>query len=443
MELRRRIRLTRRTLIASTAVLAAGCGGLDIPFPVLGAPKITPLTWVSHIITGLVPGHLVASPEEKLRRIERELAEDSDSAFGPTRGRYSLTLQYFERYAGPYSDRDAEEYLKPEYLASWLMEIGADLVTVWPQEARALGERGILLPLDRFSGDGSGLSGEYYSSVLDNYREKGALYALPVGADPLMLSYDADYFASMGLAPPNSTWDWDILVENALKLTQREEDGTVSRWGLIAHNSSIWWALWQNEAELADALTAQCRLQEPAAVKALEYIWDLMHTHGVSPAAAGNDLDRFVYGEVDSPPAMIYFPVLYLSGGAKYRRAELPRGKVPSTQVNPYPGIAIAARTANPEAAYTALRGLVKTMQPHVRVPTEREAVARLGEFRWDLQPEEVIAIQQSMEYGRVRPQDEAQVRAMFRLVEALARGDDVTSAVNQGCSVLYENQRT
>ena len=155
----------------------------------------------------------------------------------------------------PYSDRDAEEYLKPEHLAAWLQEIGADLVTVWPQEAHALGEMGILLPLDRFSGDGSGLSGEFYSSVLDNYQEKDALYALPVGADPLMLSYDADYFASMGLAPPNSTWDWDILVENALKLTRREEDGTVSRWGLIAHNSSIWWALWQNEAELADALT--------------------------------------------------------------------------------------------------------------------------------------------------------------------------------------------
>ena len=435
--------LSRRTLIGSTAVLAAGCGGLDIPFPVLGTPKITPLTWVSRIIPGISPQYLVASSEEELRRIERNLAEDSESSFGPTRGRYSLSLQYFERYAGSYSDPEAEEFYKPEHLASWLNEIGADLVTVWHDEARALGERGALLPLDRFSGDGSGLSGEYYSSVLDYYREKGALYALPVGADPLMLSYDADYFESMGVAPPDGSWDWDVLVENALRLTQREEDGTVSRWGLIAHNSSIWWALWQNEAELADALTVQCRLQEPAAVEALEFIRGLMHTHGVSPAASGQDLGKLIYGEVASPPAMIYFPVLYLAIGAKYRRAELPRGKVPSTQVNPYPGIAIAAQTANPEAAYTALRGLVKAMQPYVRVPSERESVARIGQFRSDLQPEEVTAIQQSMEYGRGRPDDIAQRRAMFRLVEALARGDDVTSAVNQGCSTLYENQRT
>ena len=436
--------LSRRTLIGSTAILAAGCGGLDIPFPVLGPPKITPLTWVSRIIPGISPQYLVASSEEELRRIERNLAEDSESSFGPTRGRYSLSLQYFERYAGSYSDPEAEEFYKPEHLASWLNEIGADLVTVWHDEARALGERGALLPLDRFSGDGSGLSGEYYSSVLDYYREKGALYALPVGADPLMLSYDADYFESMGVAPPDGSWDWDVLVENALRLTQREEDGTVTRWGLIAHNSrSVWWALWQNEAEVADALTSQCRLQEPAAVKALEYIWDLMHTHVVSPAAAGNDLDRFVYGALESPPAMIYFPVLYLAIGAKYRRAELPRGKVQSTRINTYPGIAIAAQTANPEAAYTALRGLVKAMQPYVRVPSEREAVARIGQFRSDLQPEEVTAIQQSMEYGRGRPDDIAQRRAMFRLVEALARGDSVASAVNLGCSILYDNQGT
>ena len=139
---------------------------------------------------------------------------------------------------------------------------------------------------------------------------------------------------------------------------------------------------------------------------------------------------------------MIYFPVLYLAIGAKYRRAELPRGKVQSTQVNPYPGIAIAAQTANPEAAYTALRGLVNTMQPNVRVPSEREAVARLGQIQPNLQPEEVTAIQNSMEHARLLPQDAAQSRAMYNLVEALVRGDDVASAVNQGCSTLYENQQ-
>lgn len=60
-------------------------------------------------------------------------------------------------------------------------------------------------------------------------------------------------------------------------------------------------------------------------------------------------------------------------------------------------GIAIAARTADPEAAYTALKGLTNVMQQHVYVPAQREVVANLGEFRKDLQPEEVFALQQSM----------------------------------------------
>ena len=105
-------------------------------------------------------------------------------------------------------------------------------------------------------------------------------------------------------------------------------------------------------------------------------------------------------------------------------------------------GIAIVAQTAKPEAAYTALRGILHTMGPYVNVPDEREGVARLGQFRTDLQPEEVTAIQQSMEHGRVWPWDAAQSRAMWSMVEALVRGDDVASAVNQGCSTLYENQQ-
>ncbi len=435
--------LTRRVLIGSTAVLAAGCGGLDIPFPELGAPQIAPLTWLSRPFTGLSTGSRIASFEEKLRRIERELAASTESPFSPTHGRYTLTLRYVERYAEGY----AEQYPTPQQLAAWLEELsedekGADLVTLWPDEARVLGELGVLLPLDRFGGvAGSDFEREFYAPVLDLFRENGALYALPADAFPLMLYYDVDYFAQAGVAPPDSTWDWDILVENALRLTQREEDGTVARWGLAAHSqSSIWWALWQNAAELADALTAQCRLQEPAAIAALEFFHGLMHIHGVSPVAFDMDLWRIIDDPAGSPPAMVYTTLPLGASRFNYRRAELPRGKARSVPFDSHIGIAILAQTANPEAAYMALRGLVKTMQPYVRVPTEREAVARLGQIRPDLESEEVTAIQNSMEHARLLPQDAAQSRAMYNLVEALVRGDEVASAVNEACSVLYEN---
>ena len=396
--------LSRRILIGSTAVLAAGCGGLDIPFPELGAPKVTPLTWVSRSIAELNTGPGIASFEEKLRRMERNLADDDESPFGPARGRYSLALQYVERYAGPYSDPDTEQFRKPEHLAAWLEEVEVDLVTLWPEEARALGERGVLLPLDRFGGaDGSDFEREFFSPHLDAFRENGALYALPVGAHPLMLYYDVDYFAQVGVAPPDSSWDWDDLVEQALRLTQREEDGTVTRWGLAAHRGYIWWVLWQNEAEMVDALTSQCRLQEPAAIEALEFFRRLIHIHRVSPAAFSTDLSGLIDDPKGAPPAMLYNTAPRGYSRLNYRWAELPRGKVRSVPVDTDPGIAIVAQTAKPEVAYRALRGLLKTMQSYVGVPSEREAVARLGQFRSDLQPQEVTAIQQSMEYGRAR----------------------------------------
>ena len=434
--------LSRRTLLAATAVLAAGCGGLEFSLPSLGSPGVTALTWVSRPIPDLYTGPGIASFETKLRRMERNLADETESPFGPARGRYSLALQYFDLYAGSYSDPDAEEFRKPEHLAAWLEETEVDLVTVWPDEARALGEMGVLLPLDRFGGaDGSDFEQDFYSSVLDPYQENGTLYALPVDARPLMLHYDVDYFAQVGVAPPDSSWDWDVLVENALKLTQREEDGTVSRWGLEAHSGMIWWVLWQNEAEMVDPLTLQCQLQESAAIEALEFFRGLIHTHRVSPAAHGTDLSRLVYGPSSSRPAMMYRGGNLRYSRSNFRRADLPRGKVRSMPVSTFPGIAIVAQTAKPEVAYTALRGLLKTMQPYVGVPSEREAVARLGQIRPDLQPEEVTAIQQSMEHGRARPDDVAQHRAMYGLVESLVRGDEVSSAINQACSVLYENR--
>ena len=69
--------------------------------------------------------------------------------------------------------------------AAMLEDLEADLVTVGSYGAQALGERGVLLPLDRFSGtDGPDIEQEYYPNVLSQFRANGALYALPVGGAP-------------------------------------------------------------------------------------------------------------------------------------------------------------------------------------------------------------------------------------------------------------------
>ena len=132
--------LSRRTLIGSTAVLAAGCGFLDSPSKVSGPRQETSLNLAfSDSIASLTGTHGVR-PLEKYQQAVAELAEDADDPYGFEQGRYSLALRRIGMF--PHWD---------EY-AALLEDLEADLVTVGSYDAQALGERGVLLPLDRFSG---------------------------------------------------------------------------------------------------------------------------------------------------------------------------------------------------------------------------------------------------------------------------------------------------
>ena len=422
--------LTRRALIGSTAVLAAGCSFLESRFSTPSLPKETPLTWaVTDWFSTMSGPYMLGRSEEDFKWAHRMFTSEKENPFAPTRGGYTLALNHKERFA------DLDEFV------TWLQEVEADLVTVRPQAARELGKRGFLLPLGQSGGeDESALKQEFYPVVLDQFREQGTLYALPIGALPLLMRFDPQYFSTEGVPPVDGSWNWGDLEKHARKLTRHDEDGAVERWGLAAHHVGLWWAVWQNEAEVVDSASLQCRLQEPATMEALDFVRGLLHTQRVSPPALYRDL----WSVLDSPrpPAMIYDLFHGQRFPESYRWVELPRGKVQATPVYADLGIAITAKTKNSEVAYAALKGLIGAMQQYVvKMPAKREAVARLGDTQKDLQPEEIAAIQRTMEYGRSEPQYLPARRALSRILEALVRGDEVLTAVNNSCKLLRENQ--
>ena len=440
--------LSRRSLLAGTAALASGCNMFgSLP----SAPNV--LQQVELKVAASTHYGFFRDPlsdekkEDKYRRAVTMLEADRDNPHGSTRGRYSLDLRFYEMLYPLYDppktreEGEAAQRASLEAAAELLESLEADLVSVWHPDAGWLGENGILLPLDRFIGPaGSGLEREFFPSVLDQFREGGALYALPIGALPVMLHFDEGYFALRGVPPVDTSWTWDDLVDAAVKLTTRKEDDTVARWGLIAHMEWVWWALWQNEAETVDHDTLQCRLQVPAALEALQFVHDLIHKYRVSPLANWRDLQGSRW---PTPPAMLYDHVPLPPAG--FRTAALPRGKVHAVPVRADLGLAIAARTKQPDAAYAALRGLALAMQAEVAVPASREATARLADFRTDLRPEEVAAIQHSMEHSRAEPRagvDVPQLVAMHEAMERLGRGEDVAAMVNGSCARLREYQQ-
>ncbi len=443
--------LSRRLLIASTAALAAGCSTVGSPLPAPRVPQVTSLnvaaTTLLHISYG-VP--FFEDPQNKYGRALAMLEADKENPNGPTKGGYRLALRFYQRlhrqYQAPKTQERAEaaEKVLLAEVAALLEDLAADLVTVSHTDVAWLGRKGLLLPLDRLGGsEGVALDQEFFPSALGGFRSNGALYALPLAALPLMLFYDEDYFAARGAPVVNANWEWDDLLENAARLTTHKQDGTVARWGLIAHLWDIWWALWQNGAEAVDPVTLRCRLQEPAALEALQFVHDLLHAHRVSPPLSPWDLVELdLIGR--SPPAMLYSH-LPLAPSKAFRMAPLPQGKVRAVPVQANLGIGIAARTQHPEAAYRALRGLTRAMQEEMAIPASRAAVARLADIRADLRPAEVAAIQQSLDHGRAWPQPGdhlPQLVAMHKVMESLGLGEDVATMVNSACSAVRDYQQ-
>ncbi len=421
--------LSRRTLIGSTAALAAGISGVGCSFSAPGIVSEPEVNWGVRYVAGLNPP-VDMMPEPYLQQTLATFAEDEENPLGPKRARYTLNLKY------------QGEPFAQAYLVEWMESNEIDLLTVDQWSTIGLGEEGILLPLDQFTGaDGPALMQSFYPVVLEQYR-RGELYALPLDALPLMLNYHPPYFREEPL-PPDGSWDWDDLVESAAKLTKRRDDGTVDRWGVIPHFNGLWWALWQNGAVAVDPDTQVCRLQEPAAVEALQFVHDLLHTHRVTPTVE-EDLWKLVFQPLGQPPAMIYAYHPMHQNYNPYRVAALPVGKVQAVPTWSSMGIGIASRTKHPEAAYTALKALVGLMQASVYVPAQKEAVARIAELRPELSPEEVVAYQHSMAHGREwHSRFGAAQYAMHEVWKMLIRGDDVATIVNQGCSHVSEYQRT
>lgn len=426
--------LTRRALLVGSAAVAAGCSSLESSFSVPSLPKEVELTWGVLPFGNLFPrGEEISSYETRAKKIAAALAEDVDNPNGPLEGRYTLAPKYIDIFAREPQPQGIEEEL------AWFSGLEFDLLTVTPILAQRLGERGIILPLDPLlAADVPGLAEGFFPFLLDHLRSDEGLFALPVGAQPAMLHYDPAYFAQQGVPFPDESWDWNDLKASAIALTQRNDEEEVQRWGLAIRSYGFWWALWQNEADVADATTLRCLLQDPAAADALQFCHDLLHKHRIAPPLTG--LEPFRSSDFPSGkwPAMVYAPFAF-SGNSEFRWSVLAKGKIRSVPVMGDMGIAIMARTENTEVAYTALKGLIATMQRFVPIPAQREGVARLGDYRKTLLPNEITAIQQAMEHGRAIPLDRRLGDAMYTLVEGIVRGDDVLTAVNEACSALEE----
>ncbi|GLV48477.1 ABC transporter substrate-binding protein [Thermus sp. LT1-2-5] len=153
---------------------------------------------------------------------------------------------------------------------------------------------------------------DFFPAFMMNSTLDGKVYSLPFQRSTPILYYNKEAFREAGLDPEKPPATWDELVEYAKKLTKRDAQGRVIRYGVAipTEDRSTW---------LLEALTIQAGglLYDPAGQgckvlvdtepvrKGMQFKADLARKHGVSPAglvAWGTTPGDFAAGKV----AMIY-----------------------------------------------------------------------------------------------------------------------------------------
>jgi multiple sugar transport system substrate-binding protein len=125
------------------------------------------------------------------------------------------------------------------------------------------------------------------------YQWDGKTYALPRDYGNQNLYYNLDLFEAAGLELPpadweDTSWTFERFLETAQALTKQEGNRT-TQWGFLVNRGQRPWASWLycNNGALVHkddrGVATDSAMTDEGSVEALQFIQDLMHTHGVAP----------------------------------------------------------------------------------------------------------------------------------------------------------------
>lgn len=228
-------------------------------------------------------------------------------------------------------------------------------------------ELGQTLPLEDYVS--KELLEDLWPAQLRMFYIGGHLAGLPLYANDMAMYYNEDMFDEAGLAYPDKSWDWDILRDNAIKLTKKDTSGKIVQYGLMTRGNNMlrltqW--IWQNGGEIADKELGATKLllDQPKALEGLKFTYDLMWKDEVVPLPfrmpAGQSVNKsFIAGLA----AMSYdgntvVPQVVETVKFNWNIAPLPKGPAGRATWVSTDGLAIYRRTKHPEAAVKFLKAL-------------------------------------------------------------------------------------
>ncbi|WP_055046124.1 ABC transporter substrate-binding protein [Devosia sp. A16] len=229
----------------------------------------------------------------------------------------------------------------------------ADVYGTAIETFQAFSSRGLWLGLNDFVAANTGFS-DFAPSLFEQGSYKGEINYVPIGWNNIMINYNRDLFDKAGVAyPANGAWTWEEFREVAKKLTVKDGSGNVTQFGYEVPNQNFFiqpWFFSNGTGVLNDDWTASNML-DPKVAESLQFLYDLIHVDGVSPIPGKDTMDnQFFAGQV----AMISRGH-WIVENAKANKLNMDIAKVPSkesdTTVIGFGGYAINKTTANADLA--------------------------------------------------------------------------------------------
>jgi multiple sugar transport system substrate-binding protein len=177
-----------------------------------------------------------------------------------------------------------------------------DIINIAIEGARLLVSKNLLIPLDDIlAGDSasSELTEDVHPALIAPFNIDGSTWYIPHSWNNMVIHYNTKMFEEAGLEPPRADWTWDEFLEIAKTLTKGEGDSKVFGFGIPNFNFGLTpWLLTNSTYQLTDDWT-QSNLNDPKVAESVQFVHDLVHVHGVSPAVEGTDNSNlFVSGRL-------------------------------------------------------------------------------------------------------------------------------------------------
>ncbi|HLK16474.1 MAG TPA: extracellular solute-binding protein, partial [Fimbriimonadaceae bacterium] len=167
-----------------------------------------------------------------------------------------------------------------------LAGVGPDLVDAYTAfDIAAYVKSGVVVDLtDELPKLGIDVKSQTFPGIQGAAIYDGRVYGVPADLSVDGIWIHRDLFRQAGIQEPHGPWSWEQLAELAQKLTVRDAEGRIVRYGLLFDwNWKVFFATYGARVFSPDGKS--CLLDRPEAIRAIAMMHDLAYKYRVTPTA--------------------------------------------------------------------------------------------------------------------------------------------------------------